>query len=128
MMNKRIAFLLIVLITVLFIPSVSFATTYSEDADTITYSTDTEEDFEFEEDDFNNACDDLTGEDLYYVKFTLPSSSRGTLYYDFDTESNSNKVSESSKYYMDKSPYISKVTFLPADNYEGDCYDKLFRR
>lgn len=121
-MNRRIALFLIVLVSVLFIPlqpSVSYAKTYSGYADTITYTTDEEEDFEFVEDDFDEACYDLTDEDLDYVKFTLPSSSKGTLYYNFTTKSSSNKVSESTKYYMDKANYLSKVTFLPADDYEG---------
>lgn len=121
-MKKRIALFLIVLVSVLFIPfhpAVSYATTYSSDADTITYDTDEEEDIKFKDDDFDEACDDLTDEDLDYVKFTLPASSKGTLYYEFTTESSSNKVSESTKYYMDKANYLSKVTFLPADNYEG---------
>lgn len=117
--KKRIAFILIVFVTVLFIPSVSFATTYDDDADTITYTTEEEEEFEFDDDDFDKECDELTGRDLDYVKFTLPSSSYGKLYYDFDTESNSDTVTTSDKYYMDKADYLKKVTFLPKDNYEG---------
>ena len=118
MKNKRIAFVLIVLITVLFIPSASFATTYGT-ADTITYSVDSDEEIDFDEDDFNKECEDLTGEDLDYVKFTLPSSSYGTLYYNFTTKSNSDKVTESKKYYYDSSNYLSKVTFVPDDDYDG---------
>ncbi len=118
-LNRRIALFLIVLVSVLFIPiqpSVSYAATYGS-ADDITYETDEEEDFEFRGKDFDEVCDDLTNEDLNYVKFDLPRSSRGTLYY--DTISTLSKVEESDKYYMDKSPYISDVIFLPADNYEG---------
>ncbi|MEL7655490.1 MAG: S-layer homology domain-containing protein, partial [Bacillota bacterium] len=116
--NKKIAFILAVLITALFIPSASYATAYGT-ADTITYSVESDEEIDFDEDDFNDECDDLTGEDLDYVKFTLPSSDYGTLYYDFDTKSNSDKVIASKKYYYDYSPYLSKITFVPDEDYEG---------
>lgn len=70
---------------------------------------------------FNNKCEDVTDETLDYIKFTLPSTSYGTLYYGYTSSSNySSKVSASTKYYYsDQSPYISKVSFVPADGYTG---------
>lgn len=118
-MKKRIACILIVLIAVLLIPSASFAITYNDSADTIDYTTDMEEEIRFDDDDFIDACSDLTRKDLDYVKFELPSSRYGILYYDFDTVKNSDKVSDAKKYYASESLYLKKVTFLPADDYEG---------
>jgi hypothetical protein len=98
-------------------PSVSYAASYGS-AGSITYSTDSGEEIAFDEDDFNDACDDLTGEDLDYVKFTLPDSDDGILYYDYDG-SGSTKVSASKRYYFESSLYLSKVSFLPDDDFDG---------
>lgn len=117
--KKRIAFILTVLITVLLIPSPSFAKTYDDSADTITYTTGMEEEIRLDDDDFIDACKELTGKELVYVKFALPSSRYGTLYYDFDKKSNSDEISSTKKYYAEESPYLKKVVFLPEDDYEG---------
>lgn len=87
-------------------------------ADTITYTTDEEEAVTFDVDDLIDACDEATGEELSYVKFTLTSSSYGKLYYDYTSSDNyDSKVSASTKYYADDDPYIDDVTFVPADDY-----------
>ena len=116
--NRTISLFLIALVFVLFIPSVSFGATY-DDADTITYTTKEEKEVDFDEDDFFDACDDVTSEDLDYVKFTLPDSDYGTLYYDYDEDDDSNKVKSKTKYYYDRSPYLSRVTFVPEEDYNG---------
>ncbi len=78
------------------------------DADDITYAATAGTTINFDDDDFNKVCDDLTDNDIDYVKFTLPSSSKGTLKY-----SSSDKVSGSTKYYYDEKPYLRSVTFVP---------------
>jgi len=118
MINKKIAFIMVLFITVLFIPNVSYAATYG-DAKTISYETDAEEAVTFKRVDFDNACDDLTGENLDYVKFTLPSSTYGTLYYDYDDGEYDSKVTAAKKYYYAGSPYLSKVAFVPDEDFEG---------
>jgi hypothetical protein len=74
----------------------------------------------FDEDDFNEACDRETGDDLDYVNFIPPSSSYGTLYYNYSSSSNpGTAVTSSKKLYMNRSPYLSDVTFVPKSNYTG---------
>lgn len=63
--------------------------------------------------DFNSLCREETGQDLRYVRFTLPSASQGTLYYDY-TNTSSQKVTEKQSYYRTSSPYLDRVTFVPA--------------
>ena len=53
-----------------------------------------------------------------YVKFTLPSSSKGTLYYKYD-QSGEKKVISSTSYYRSSSPYLEDVTFVPAKSVTG---------
>ncbi|MGE4354366.1 MAG: hypothetical protein AB7D36_09810, partial [Oscillospiraceae bacterium] len=85
-------------------------------ADTITYSVDSGDSVDFDGDDFADVCDDACDETLSYVKFTLPSSSYGVLYYDDDT-----KVKSTTKYYADDddSPAISDVSFEAKSSYSG---------
>ena len=70
-------------------------------------------------DDFNDYCKDETGKSLSYVQFTLPPTSRGILYYDYDDGDYDKKVSASTEYFLSKSPYLEQVTFVPAKNYTG---------
>lgn len=70
--------------------------------------------------DFNDLCQELTGGSLRYVRFTLPASSRGTLYYKYTSSGNyESKVSESRSYYRSSSPYLDNITFVPASSYTG---------
>lgn len=112
--NRSIALILTVMMTTFFIP----VTVYAADADTIKYSTDAEEEISFDEDDFNDECNDLMDLDLNYVKFDLPDSDDGTLYYDYDG-SDEYEVDDSDKYYYDDSDEesIDDVFFVP----EEDC-------
>ncbi len=49
---------------------------------------------------------------LDYVKFTLPSSSKGSLYYGYNSSGKS-KVSASTNYF-DTKPYLKSVSFVPS--------------
>jgi len=91
--------------------------TVSYSVSNISYTVDAGERVTFDDDDFDNICDNVTGKDLNYVKFTLPSSSKGILYYNTST-----KVSASTKYYMDSASYLKNVSFLADDDYEGTFY------
>jgi hypothetical protein len=113
--TKSIAILLAVMITFLFIPNTVYAA--SKVASTISYTTDADEEVDFKESDFNKVCKNLTDEKLDYVKFTLPDSSKGSLYYDYDHDKD--KVSKSDKYKYDDDPSISDVTFEPDDDFSG---------
>ncbi len=62
----------------------------------------------------------MTGSNLSYVKFTLPSSSYGKLYYDYSSSTKYDSlVSASKKYFRSDSPYISYISFVPGSSYSG---------
>ncbi|HVI42602.1 MAG TPA: hypothetical protein VM577_18265, partial [Anaerovoracaceae bacterium] len=111
--KRHVAVTLAVMMTVLFIPTTSFA---ADVADDIKYSIDAGDEADFDEDDFNKECEDLTGETLDYVKFDLPSSSKGILYYDYDG-SDEVEVDDSDKY--DYGDELDDVSFVPKDGYSG---------
>lgn len=72
----------------------------------------------FNASDINNACIDLTGSKVSYVKFSTPS--KGTLYYDYDNEEDSRAtVKSSTKYYYSKEPYLYLVGYVPKSDYSG---------
>lgn len=85
------------------------------DADDIIYKTGSYTPKNFDYDDFNDECYDVTREDLDYVRFSIPSSTYGTLYYKYDTK-NQSKVSSTTKYYEDD---LDDITFVPDPSYIG---------
>ncbi|WP_027399885.1 hypothetical protein [Anaerovorax odorimutans] len=126
-LKKHISIILSMMMVTLFVPTVSFAS--SNNADTIKYSVDAGDNVDFHEGDFNKVCKELKDENLKYVKFTLPSSSKGVLYYDYKGKDEA-KVSSSKKYYYDDDLSIDDVSFLADDDYDGtvtisyEGYDK----
>lgn len=89
-------------------------------ADVINISTKEDTAIRLDEDDFNDASEDTTGEELDYVKFILPPSRDGKLYYKYTTAGNYDSlVSSGTKYHYDDSPSLSKVTFVPYKDYYG---------
>jgi hypothetical protein len=98
----------------------SLTITVNEVAGDITYNVTRDQWVTFDTSVFNEVSSDVTGEALYYVRFTLPSSSYGTLYYDFKSPAQpGTKVSSSTRYYRLASPYLSRVTFVPKAGYTG---------
>lgn len=109
---------------------------FDEDEDTdndkniIAYETKKDVNIVFDEDDFYDAFYYLKNvnknDKLDYVKFELPSSSNGKLYYDYSEASDSEAVKSNYKYYYeteDKSDRrISKVVFVPNLKYSGTFY------
>ena len=95
--------------------------TVSDQGDsTVSYSTDNDTPVKLVASDFNTACKNATGSNLDYVKFSLPSSTYGVLYYDYTSSSDyGSKVSASTKYYRSDSPYISYISFVPNTSYSG---------
>ncbi len=86
--------------------------------ETVAYSTVTNGVVHFNAADFNNACRTITGETLDYLRFTLPSSTYGTLYYKYASAgSTGTAVNSSTKYYRTASSgssnrLLSDVTFV----------------
>ena len=74
----------------------------------------------FDDEDFNDASEDVTGEELDYITFTLPSTKYGKLYYNYTSSSKyDSEVYSSRKYYYDDTPSISRITFVPYKDYYG---------
>lgn len=88
-------------------------------ADAITYQVSNGGSVTFTAADFNDAARKAAGETLQSVRFTLPAASQGTLYYDYSNGSYSSKVSASSSYYRAQSPYLDRVSFVPAASFIG---------
>ncbi|MPM48117.1 hypothetical protein SDC9_94839 [bioreactor metagenome] len=88
--------------------------------DDITYTTTSNAKVTFSVTDFNNVCSDATDENLAYVKFTLPSSSYGKLYYNYTSSTSyTSVVSAGVSYYKSSTPYLAYVSFVPASGYSG---------
>nr|MBP6491966.1 hypothetical protein [Clostridia bacterium] len=115
-----ISFLIISMVACTF-PSFVFAAT-DDEADDIKYSIDADEVLDLDDDDFNDACDDVNGEELDYIKFALPDDDDGMLYYKYDEDDDEDELTEVSatkKYYFDDTPRLSDVTFVPDEDYSG---------
>lgn len=84
---------------------------------TITYTV-SDDYVRFKAADFKSACSNALDKTLSYVKFTLPSSSSGLLYFDYNGDDEA-KVSASKKYYSSGTPSLSKVYFVPKSNVSG---------
>ena len=85
----------------------------------VDYTTDKNTTVKLDGDDFNDVFQDETGSVLYSVKFTLPSASCGTLYYNYTSSGTGSKVSASTSYFRSFYPQLSAVTFVPANDYVG---------
>lgn len=90
---------------------------------TVSYSTMTDKPVILKEDDFNTVSRSYDDNNLSYVRFTLPASNQGTLYYNYKPENKTydSKVSSSTSYYRQSSPYLYNVTFVPASGFSGNC-------
>ena len=87
---------------------------------TVVYTTDKNSDVQLDAADLSDAFFDATGKELSYVRFTLPSSSYGRLYYDYVSSSEyDSTVSASKNYYVYSSSYLSYISFVPYQNYTG---------
>lgn len=75
----------------------------------------------FNASDFDNACQNITGERLSYVRFSLPETRYGTLYYQYNTSRNTGtSVTTSTSYYRTGgSRLLNDVSFLAASGVSG---------
>ena len=83
----------------------------------VTYEVDVNDAVDLDVDDFDDyAYDESDGTEVDYIFFTdLPSSSKGTLYYDYGYYSE-REVEEDEEFDRDEIEYL---TFVPKRNYEG---------
>ncbi len=87
----------------------------------VSYSTAMDQPVDFSAEHFSAVCKGRTGRAISYVTFGLPSSSRGTLYFNYSPSGQySPKVDTSTRYYASSSPAIDSITFVPAKGYTGD--------
>ncbi|MCI9331667.1 MAG: hypothetical protein HFG05_05760 [Oscillibacter sp.] len=87
----------------------------------VNYSTAIDRPVSFAAEHFSSICLGRTGRAIRYVTFGLPSSSRGTLYYNYSpTGLYSPKVDSDTRYYATSSPSIDGITFVPAKGFTGD--------
>lgn len=97
-----------------------FLTVDSRDGGAVTYTADKNTAVRLDGDDFDNSFSDETGYGLSYVKFTLPSSAYGILYYySSSTATSGTKLSASTGYYLNSTPSLSNVVFVPAEDFVG---------
>ena len=83
----------------------------------MTYEVDVNDAVDLDVDDFDDyAYDESDGTEVDYIFFTdLPSSSKGTLYYDYGYSSE-REVEKDEEFDRDE---IDDLTFVPKRNYEG---------
>lgn len=91
----------------------------SGDDGIVSYTTTRSKTVYFEAADFNDLCRRDRGRSFSRIRFDLPSSSQGTLYYNYDSAYSSSKVSASTSYYRSGSPGVSNVCFVPAGGFTG---------
>jgi len=87
----------------------------------VAYSTAVDQPVAFAAEHFSAVCKGRNGQAIRYVTFVQPSSSRGTLYYNYSpTGQYSPKVDSSTRYYASSNPTIDKITFVPAEGFAGE--------
>lgn len=90
------------------------------EVDHLTYTAAAGVPLQFRAEDFNNVCLNTTGRNLKNVVFTLPDSSRGTLYRNYISATNPGiAVREGDALQYTGTPNLSDVYFVPAVGYDG---------
>lgn len=85
----------------------------------VTYSTAMGRPLDLTAKEFREICKLKTSRNASYVTFTQPSGNKGTLYYNYTPGQYSPKVDGTTRYYLNSSPSLEKVTFVPAENFTG---------
>lgn len=89
-------------------------------SNSVAYTTGQNTPVTFSADDFNDVYRRETGRDIKYLSFDLPNSTQGTLYYNYiGTGQYASLVAATEQYYRSSSPYLDRVTFVPAQGYSG---------
>lgn len=87
----------------------------------VSYSAAADQPVAFSAEHFSAVCRSRNGQAIRYITFDPPSSSRGTLYYNYSpTGQFSPKVDSSTRYYVSSNPSIDNITFVPAEGFVGD--------
>lgn len=72
--------------------------------------------------DFDAACRQATNEALSYVRFSLPSSGQGILYYDYRTDANPTALDASRNLFLSGEVSVDRVAFVAAKGFAGVVY------
>lgn len=87
---------------------------------TVIYTADKNSDIQLDGADFASAFLDATGSELSHVVFSLPASTQGRLYYNYESPASyESTVSASKKYYVYSPSYLSYISFVPYEDYTG---------
>lgn len=87
----------------------------------VTYTTSGQQPVTFSGANFDAACRQATNSALNYLRFSLPGSGQGILYYDYRTDRAPTALDPSTALYLSGNTSIDKVTFVPAGG-AGVCY------
>jgi len=86
----------------------------------VTYTTGQNTPVTFRSTDFNEVYRELTGRDIRYVTFDLPSATQGVLYYNYiGTGQYASRVTSTERYTRTTTPTLDKITFVPAQDFYG---------
>ncbi len=103
-----------------YISGTAYVVISNDNGGTVSYTIDKNDWVRVDAADFSKPFQESTGKALSYVRFTLPSTSYGNLYYNYISSSNyESAVSSSTSYYVYSSSYLSYVSFSAANNYTG---------
>ena len=87
----------------------------------VSYSTEAGQPVSFAAEHFSEICRGRNGRSIRYVTFSLPSTSRGTLYFNYSPNGQfSPKVTSDTRYYATSKPSIDNISFVPAEGYVGN--------
>ena len=87
----------------------------------VTYTTNAQQPVTFNGSKFDAASRQATNSALQYLRFSLPSSTQGTLYYDYREGASPRALDSSTALYLSGQVSVDKVTFVPASGFSGVC-------
>ena len=90
-----------------------------ENSGDVMYSTAMDRPLTLSAKEFRDVCKLKTGRNASFVTFSQPADRRGTLYYNYSPGQYSQKVDNTTRYYVASRPLLEEVTFVPADHYTG---------
>lgn len=85
----------------------------------VSYNTIGQQPAQFSGTDFDNACRQATNSALAYVRFALPASGQGMLYYDYRGGASNQSLDPSTALYRTGGVSIDKVSFVSAKGFSG---------
>ncbi len=73
----------------------------------------------FSGEDFDQACRQAVNTALSYLRFDMPSSGQGILYFDYRSDENPTTLNTSTSLYRSGEVSVDKVSFVPARGFSG---------